>query len=246
MNDFSPRPKLAAEFANLILHQNCSRSGALIITAPRRTGLTTFLLRDLKPILLNESLAAYVDIGGGEADILAPLFHSEHDRRSGAQLVTTILPELGSSSQPRVVIIDAWGPTFSDHNGAALVREIESARHRFGYDLRLVIAGSDPEQFKPLDTGSEAIFSDLQNIKMPPLGIEFLKDVAARIAASPANVSVDLYALAAAFELVEYRPQLLYRCIETALNSLTGQEELFDAQLLAEARACRESRINSH
>lgn len=151
----------------------------------------------------------------------------------GASLADALGALIASTRSPLALIVDEAQHALTSEQGEAAMSALKSARDQLNSPgdvrLMLVMSGSDRDKLLRLVNANAAPFFGSQIQRMPELGEDFTRHVAALIEAQrPDLAPIDAEVLFKAFQLFGARPQFFMDAVGRALNPLSGVEGRFE------------------
>lgn len=174
--------------------------------------------------------------------------------RADGLTLADALKKLGKlAKKPVALIIDEAQHALTSQAGEVAMTALKSARDQMNspgnVQLMLVMSGSDRDKLLRLVNSSAAAFFGSRVERMPPLGEEFIAEIAARIEKQyKALKPVDVRALYASFQTFGSRPQLFMNALGEALNPVYDRQERFEVtveKLAQDRRALDEQQMES-
>lgn len=162
-------------------------------------------------------------------------------RTDGATLPDALRALQERANAPVALIIDEAQHALTSEAGEATMAALKSARDQMnqagGVNLLLLMSGSDRDKLLRLVNTNAAPFYGSQIARMPPLGADFIRFVAERIAGQrPDLPPIDIAVLAQAFEGFGHRPQFFMQALADSLSPFTNGSGRFEDVVLAAAR----------
>lgn len=145
---------------------------------------------------------------------------------------------------PVALIIDEAQHALTSEAGEATMAALKSARDQLNrpgeVNLMLVMSGSDRDKLLRLVNTGGAPFYGSQISRMPPLGQDFIAQVARLVAAQrPELGPVDTTTLLQSFECFGHRPQFFMEALGQALSPLSDLQGVRFEQAVLEAARSR-------
>lgn len=204
---------------------NAWASGVLL-SAARRTGLSTFLREDLRPELERRgALVVYVDLGTDrKSDPGTMMVAAARSELARMQLgvdacLTTALSTLASKSgKPIVFIIDEAQHAITSARGVDALFALKDARARLK-GLRIVAASSSKDKLAMLRSSADQAFCAVPLTSLPPLDEKFIEWLCER-AGLPATL--DAAAMHELLACASFQPERL----KAAADSLRSEADL--------------------
>lgn len=160
---------------------------------------------------------------------------------AGLTLADALRLLIDHAGKPVALIVDEAQHALSSDAGEVAMTALKSARDQINrldaVNLMLVLSGSDRDKLSRLINSQMAPFYGSEIQRMPPLGPDFIAQVAALIEAQRRDLKpVDQTMLRQAFEVFGHRPQLFMVALGQVLSPLSGLTGRFEPALLMAAQ----------
>jgi len=181
-----------------------ANAGAVTKTA-RKTGLKT------------------LSIGGLSIDL------ASIGKARGATLADALGALHRVAKKPVALIVDEAQQALASDSGEAAMAALKSARDQLNgpgsVNLMLVMSGSDRDKLLRLVNANSAPFFGSQITSMPPLGPDYIDDIADRVVRQRPDIGpVEVALLHRAFEAFGHRPQFFMEALGAALSPLADSD----------------------
>ncbi|QWT20251.1 ATP-binding protein [Bacillus sp. NP157] len=229
-----PRPELAQEMVVSLSGRQKWNSDAdgLFLSAPRRTGKSTYLRNDLKPALEADGVEViYLDLWANlQLDPTEQVYAAVSKalkahglRHAAGSSLTDAFRLLIAEGRRVALIIDEAQHLLVSERGDDVTRELKAARDTLNspgdVHLMLVMSGSDRDKLGRLTNSKSAAFYGSRVRAMPLLDRDYIDWMCGLLAASiPSLGQINAEGLLKTFQSLGNRPRDMDMAISNALN----------------------------
>ena len=246
------RPQLAEKIAQVILTSGAisAASSGLFVSAPRRTGKSTFMREDLRPLLQSQRvLVLYADLWANKQSdpgevilaavrqelmlhegVIAKLARASGMDKVGLGKEITLSQALVALSEETrkmlVLIVDEAQHAITSENGANALFALKAARDELNssqhHGLRIIATGSNRDKLVMLRNSREQAFFGAPVMSLPCLDRHYIDWFCAHVDLA---VQLDPQEVFSLFEKASFRPEILATAIDNVRMDLMLQDQ---------------------